>query len=961
MSGAAVGRDLVVDHAWRSLAEGRPVLVEGPAGIGKTAVHRSLLATAGRAGWLVLACAPTESESALPFAALADLLAPLAGRVPELPAPQRAALAGVLLAGEVTQPVDERTVGVATASLLATAATSTTATAATGTAATTATGTAATTGVAGAATAAGLAAATGVAGDGAGPSVPRLLVAVDDAPWLDPPSERALRFAVRRLTPGVAVLVTARAERAGVDPAPLGIDHGATGGRLDRIALGPLGVGALHHVLRTETGTALPRPLLVRIAEEAGGNPLLAIELARAVLRMPQLPAPGADLPAAPSLRRLVADRVAALPPDTRHAIRLAALSGVPALAALVRAGVSPTAFDAAEEAGLVAVAGEAVAFTHPVYAAAVRDDVPPGVRRRLHRLLADTAYDPDERARQLARCVSAPDPRAAAEIAAAAVRQRARGAPETAAGLYDTAARLLPPGTPEEFARWRLAAAECRFDSGDYPAAKVAADLAAEELTGPARAEALLLRAVVAWSSDEPPEAARLAAERALEAAPASSTLAGRIHAHLSLFRDAPEPACRDAQAAVALLAASPQDRPVHAAALLLLFFNEVRAGLPARTDLLERALVLEGEDPSWLAGIVPAAWWKAVDEHGRARDRLSRMLARAVARGDEPSQHELLCHLGESELLAGRYSAAAAHIAAARELGEQYGSDSAGEHWLDGLLRAYRGQVAHASRIAEDGLRRAAELDDRWRRRIFAQLAGFAALTGGRLPEAARYYGELAATVDELGLAEPIAQRFEPDWLEACVGTGDLVTAAEALDRLAVRHRRLPRPWTTLGLARSRVLLAGALGRDPSDALAELAAARAEVPADVLPLDRARCLLVAGVAYRRVRRRREAREALTTAALEFEALGAAALAGRARAEADRMGGRPAAPRQLTGTEREVARLAATGLTNRVIADTLFISPKTVEANLARIYRKLGIASRAELGAVMARADGEG
>ncbi|MFI5484492.1 LuxR C-terminal-related transcriptional regulator [Micromonospora echinaurantiaca] len=917
MSGAAVGRDVLVDRAWRSLDDGRPVLVEGPAGIGKTVVHRELLGAARRAGWLVLGCAPTEAESALPFAALADLLAPLADRVPELPAPQRAALAGVLLTGDAPgQPIDERTVGAATRCLLEAAT--------------------------------------------ADPAAPRLLVAVDDAPWLDPPSERALRFAVRRLVPRIAVLVTARADRPGSDPAPLGLDHGATGARLDRIPLGPLGVGALHHVLRIETGTALPRPLLVRIAAEAGGNPLLAIELARAVLRLPQLPAPGADLPAAPSLRQLVADRVAALPPDTRHAVRLAALSGVPTLAGLARAGVPAAAFDAAEEAGLVAVRGDAIGFAHPVYAAAVRADVPPGVRGRLHRLLADTTADPDERARQLARCLTGPDPAAAAEIAAAAARQRSRGAPETAAGLYDSAARLASPASAEHV-RWRLAAAACRTDCGDYSAARAAADRAAEELTGPASAEALLLRAVVAWSADEPAEAAWTAAEAALASAPAGSTLAGRIHAHLSLFRDAPDTARRHAEAAVALLADSPDDQPVHAAALLLLFFNAVRAGRPARTELLARALELEGAEPSWLAGTVPAIWWRSVDEHGRARDRLHRMLARAVARGDEPSQHELLCHLGETELLAGRWIDAAAHIAAARELGEQYGTDSAGEHWLEGLLLAHRGRLPEADRIAAEGLRRAAELDDRWRRRIYAQLAGFVALSAGRMPEAARHYGELAVTVDELGLVEPLAQRFEPDWLEACVGAGDLATAEAALDRLATRHRRLPRPWTTLGLARSRVLLAGALGRDPSGALAELAAARAAVPADVLPLDRARCLLVAGVAYRRLRRRRDAREALTAAAGEFDALGAAALAARARAEADRTGGRPPAPRQLTGTELEVARLAAAGRTNRVIADTLFISPKTVEANLARVYRKLGVASRAELGAVMARADVEG
>ncbi|WP_422732975.1 AAA family ATPase [Micromonospora sp. WMMD558] len=908
MSGAVVGRDEVIDRARRALAEGRPVLLEGPAGIGKTVVHRAILDAARRDGWRVLDCAPTEIEAGLPFAALADLLATLADRVPRLPAPQRAALANVLLTDEATQPVDERSVGAATQALLGAAL--------------------------------------------ADPAEPRLLVAVDDAPWLDPPSERALRFALRRLVPRVAVLATARVEQSGAEPAPLGLDRAA---RPECLTLDPLGVGSLHHVLRAELGAALPRPLLVRIAGEAGGNPLLAIELARAVLRMPHPPAPGADLPAAPSLRGLVVDRLATLPPQTRDAIRLAALSGVPTLAGLARAGVPPSAFDAAEEAGLVTVGGDVVGFAHPVYAAAVRAEIPPGVRRRLHRLLADTTENPDERARHLARCVTGPDPAAAAEIAAAADRQRARGAPETAAGLYDCAARLVPPPVGEH-ARWRLAAVQCRFDGGDFPATKAAADQAARELTGAARAEALLLRAVVAWSSDEPPGAAERAAEAALAAAPAGSTLAGRIHAHLSLFRDAPDPARHHGEAAIELLAGSRNDRDMQAAALLLLFLNEVRGGLPARTELLDRALELEGPAPSWLAGIVPAVWWRAIDEHDRARERLHTLLDRATMRGDEPSQHELRTHLGEVELLAGRWPAAAAHIAAARELGEQNGSDQVGVKWLDGLLLVHRGQLAEATRIAESGLRRAAETDDEWCRRIHEQLAGFAALIDGRLPAAARHYGDLAATIDQMGLVEPLAQRFEPDWLEACVGAGDLTTAGAVLDRLAARHRRLPRPWTTLGLARSRVLLAGALGRDPSDALAELVAARAAVPADVLPFDRARCLLVAGVAYRRLRSRREARDALAAAAVEFDALGAVALAARARLEAGRTGGRPPAPRQLTATELQVARLAAAGRTNRVIADTLFISPKTVEANLARVYRKLGVGSRAELGAAMAR-----
>jgi len=154
-------------------------------------------------------------------------------------------------------------------------------------------------------------------------------------------------------------------------------------------------------------------------------------------------------------------------------------------------------------------------------------------------------------------------------------------------------------------------------------------------------------------------------------------------------------------------------------------------------------------------------------------------------------------------------------------------------------------------------------------------------------------------------------------------------------------------------LGLARSRVLVLAARGGDTGAALAELDAGLASVPAEVLPLDRARSQLVAGVAHRRARRRGQARRYLTAALAGFEAIGANAFAARARAEQERSGVRGDRA-ELTATERRVAALAARGRTNRAIADTLFISPKTVEANLARAYQKLGISSRAELGAAL-------
>ncbi|WP_091560338.1 AAA family ATPase [Micromonospora pattaloongensis] len=913
MRRAIVGRDEVFDRAWHALRAPGPVVVSGAAGIGKTTLLRALVTEARSAGWTVLDCAPAEPEAGLPFAALADLLRPLAAHLAALPPPQRLAAELVLLAGDADEAVEERVVAAATRSLLEAAVAS--------------------------------AAGTPV------------LVAVDDAPWLDRPSERALRFALRRVA-GIAPLVACRTGATEPDVVPLGLDQTADASRLTRLPLAPLGIGALHHILRERTAAAVSRPLLTRIAREAGGNPLLAIEVARAVQRLPDPPAPGQELPVASSMHQLLAEVLAGLAPPCRDAVRLAALLATPLLRDLSAAGVAADAFDPAEEAGLLVVSPVAVRFSHPVYPATVRATIPPGVRRGLHRRLAAAVADPDERARHIALGATRPDAAVAATLAEAARRQHHRGAPDAAAQLYELAARLTPADDPSGGQR-RLAAARCRFDSGDHPAARAAADAVAAEFTGDVRAEALLLRAVVAWSSDESGPVAAETAARALVAVTPGSPLAGRIHAHLALFRDLPEPACAHARAAATLLDGHDDDRPLLSATLLQLFFNEVRAGRPARTELLDRALAMEDEHPSWLAGTVPAIWWKAMDDPARALDRLHRLLDRAADRGDEPSQHELLLHLAETELFAGRWAAAERHIAAARELGERAGTEMISETYLGALLDAHRGRLAEAGAVAEAGLRRADELDDDWCRRTHQQLAGYVALCAGRMDEAAAAYAALAVTVASMGLTEPLAQRFEPDWIEACVGAGQLDSATVVLDRLIQRHRRLPRPWTRLGIARSRTLLASAGGTDPSGALDEMAAARAAVPAEVLPLDRARCLLVAGVVQRRARRKRPAREALEAAAAEFDALGAAAFAARARAELARIGGRAPAPLQLTETERRVARLAALGRTSRAIADELFVSPKTVEANLSRVYRKLGIARRAELGAALADRDG--
>ena len=484
------------------------MLLEGPAGIGKTSVLDALAARARDAGLQVLRCSPTETETAMPLVALADLLAPLGAESVELPEPQRRARDAVL-AMDDSHAIDERALGSATRTLLDAAAERT---------------------------------AAGV------------LVAIDDAPWLDPPSERALRFALRRTGDRVRVVAGQRTTDRDDLPVPLGLDAA----KVERVQLAPLGIGPLHHVLRNRFDVSLSRPLVVRLANESGGNPLLAIELTRAMLRLPALPGPGDDLPVPASMHELVAASLATLPTHAVRAMRLIALMSSPHLSDLSEAGISADSIDAGEEAGLVTVVeGARVRFVHPAQGAAVRASIPSGVRRGLHAHLAATATDPDERARHLARSAAGRDPDAARELADAAARARARGAPELAAELYDRAAGLAGPGG--DFAL-RLQEVQCLFDAGNYPLAATHADAWAATLRGEQLAEVLLLRAVIAFSADDL-TLATATALRALDAAPAGSRLAGRIHAHIAVFIDAPVPARHHAEAAHELLVDGPAD----------------------------------------------------------------------------------------------------------------------------------------------------------------------------------------------------------------------------------------------------------------------------------------------------------------------------------------------------------------------------------------------------------------
>jgi DNA-binding CsgD family transcriptional regulator len=207
------------------------------------------------------------------------------------------------------------------------------------------------------------------------------------------------------------------------------------------------------------------------------------------------------------------------------------------------------------------------------------------------------------------------------------------------------------------------------------------------------------------------------------------------------------------------------------------------------------------------------------------------------------------------------------------------------------------------------------------------------------------------LAAPFEQEEVPDPIRPFFLPDEIEALIGLGRLDPAERLLTNFEAAARRLRRGWALMMAARCRALLLAARG-DLDDASGTMGEALTLCEGLELRIEVARTLLLAGQLERRRRKKRVASEYLQKATAEFEEMGARLWAERAKAELRRVGLRPSAPDELTASERRVAELTASGLKNREVAAQLYLSPKTVEATLARVYRKLEIHSRAELGA---------
>jgi DNA-binding CsgD family transcriptional regulator len=615
-------------------------------------------------------------------------------------------------------------------------------------------------------------------------------------------------------------------------------------------------------------------------------------------------------------VRRLLAPRL----PDSSDVLLAASAMASPTVEKLRAALDDDVAagLEAAEIAGIVQIRGNTITFGHPMVAAMIYGDAPAPRRRAIHRRLAEV--EPDCQARHLALGTVGPD-----ETVAQLLEDTAAADPD----LMRLARSRTPSHATGADGRRVVVLADALFESGDLTAAR---ELLDEEIpglaAGPLRARALMVRGTIAWHQEN-----GMAATKLLESAldEADQVLTGQLHSRLAEFyvNDRAE-AHRHAEAAVSAL--DPSGAPdLLNGALFTLCHTEVQLGLPPRAELLER-------------GFRPGAWYLATDSTvDRARRRFTGMLAR----GSVPAQAALLPQLGDLELLAGNLAAArkyadAATIAAV-QLGQQFADPA---RCLRAHVDAHAGHLDEARQVAQDGADRAEASGDLATAVGYLEVLAFIAVSEADPAAVLACTARSRRHLDAMRIKEPVG-RPDPASERICaLAELDRLDEAEAeLTEFEHRYERFPRPWMQPVLVRARAAVAAARG--------DIGAAIAVNP-QWGRFDQARVLLLRGRLLRRGRRSGAAAEALTEAEAILSALGYPVWAAMARDELARVGRRRDTTATLTGTERRVAELVTKGMTNRQVAVTLFMSAKTVEAHIARAYRKLGIRSRAELGGAM-------
>jgi len=877
------------------------LLIQGDPGIGKTTLWRAAVAAARELSYEVLRASPAEKESTFAYSVVSDLLADVPDEVVTgLPGPQRRGLeVALLLRDSGGPPPEQHTLGVALLGVLRALSASR-----------------------------------------------PLVLAIDDVQWLDPSSTAMLEFAVRRLEDERVALLLARRQGSGPDSATLEV--AVPEERRHEIRVGPLSMGALHRLLRDRFGTTLARPVLSRVHEASGGNPFYAIELVRALEASGGWVRPGHPLPVPETLDAILRDRIDALPANVRQVLAAASALRRPTESML---GDWP-ALEQASEAGLIELANDEVTFTHPLLASAAYGSITGAERRALHRRLAEVVSDPEERARHMALGAEGPDEDVAEALAAAARRASARGATGAAYELAELAVLLTPVSERARLLERRVDVAGYHLPAGELGTAAAILEGLIEELpAGGARADALLLLA----SAQQRFERCLELAESALEEAEGDDARIAKIEcyvAELLIVQGESDEALEHARAALEP-AERAGDPAILATALATVAWFETASAVEPTPGLLERAVVLEeaqvqdgvydGSSPSFAMGM-RLMFAGRLDE---ARARMQTRLDRARSLGDERAVAAALMHRAELELRAGDWQLAARKAAEGYERAEQIGreQDISGLLYVTARLDAHLGRVQEARDAARRGIALSESCGDEVFPLLHLSVLGFLELSVGDPEAADRILRPLAARL----AGEPSIHGELPNAIEALVELGELEEARRLLAELEERLTRIESPWGEASAGRCEGLILAAEG-DLAAALTALEGALGVHEQLPQPFDLARTLLVLGAIQRRDKKRGAARTSLERALAIFDELGATLWADKARSELARMGGRTSAGDELTPTERSVAELVAMGKSNKEVAAQLFITPRTVEGHLTRIYAKLGVRSRAEL-----------
>jgi DNA-binding CsgD family transcriptional regulator len=899
--------------------ESRVLVLRGEEGVGKTALLEHLLERAS--GCRVARAAGVESEMELAFAGVQQLCAPFVDRVERLPDPQRDALLSAfgLRGGEAP---NRFLVGLALLSLLSDVA-----------------------------------------------EERPLVCVVDDAHWLDRASAQALAFVARRLVAeSVAVVFVVREPSADRELEGLpelevrGLDDGAARALLDSVVTGPLDARVRD-----------------RIVAETHGNPLALLELPSGLT--PAEMAGGFGLPDAPALSGRIEEsfrrRLTTITPATRRLLLLAAAepSGDPVLLwrAAERLGVQPEAAVAAD--GLVEL-GVQVRFRHPLVRSAVYRTASREERQSIHRALAeatDAGTDPDRRAWHRAQATPGLAEDVAAELERSAGRARARGGLAAAAAFHGRAAELTPE--PALRSRRALAAARGKHEAG---APDAALQLLAMAEAGPLdeleRARAQLLRAQITFAvtrgRDAPPQLLEAAKRlEPLDAALARDTYLDAFSAALFAARLAVGGGVLEVAQAVLAADWGGSSRPSpHAGDLLLEGLAVLTLdGYVAAVPVLERAIAAVRDEPMteedalrwlWLACRIAralgddAAWDELTDRQVQLARRAGALALLPIA----------LTERFSVELFAGNLSAAAALVAEADAVVEATGSH----------IRPY-GAIALATWQGHED--EALALIDAARGDVMRRGEGMWLIatewTTALLYNGLGRYEDALAAADRAaeppdGASATARARAAPDTslgvaelIEAAIRSGAHERAAAALERLTAVARASGTDWALGVEVRSRALLSDGEAADRlyRKAIERLGRTRIRVAL-------ARAHLLYGEWLRREGRRVDAREQLRIAHEMLTAMGADAFAERARRELAATGETVRTrvvetADDLTAQEVQIARLAAAGHTNPEIGAQLFISPRTVEWHLRKVFPKLGISSRRQLRRALPEAGG--